>query len=271
MNRQKIYAAMMAACLLAPLLSAASVAQAATPLEPITHQKLWMMKREGPPVVTPGGKWVVYSVLEPTYEADKAVSDLWLVSTAGLKPPRRITDTKAPEDDVAWSLDSASIAFSTKREGDDIEQIYVLDLAAGGEARRLTHVSTGAKNPKWRPDGKAILFESRVYPNALNDEANKKIAAEHKERKYNVRVYEHFPVRYWNQWLDERQPTIMVQPIEPGSAPKELLPASALAHTAGFSGAETETSFSLAPLWSPDGRQIVFTATTEHWNAASAQ
>src|ERR1700693_4594682 len=98
MNRQKIYAAMMAACLLAPLLSAASAAPAAPPLQPIAHQKLWMMKRVGPPVVSPDGKWVVYSVLEPTYEADKAVSDLWLVSTDGLKPPRRITDTKGPQD-----------------------------------------------------------------------------------------------------------------------------------------------------------------------------
>src|SRR3984893_16957505 len=274
MNQHKIctiaagLAIMIAAGLVTPLVS---VAQATTPLKPITHQTLWMMKRVGAPVVSPDGKWVVYSVLEPTYEPHKAVSDLCLVSPYGLKPPRRITDTKAPEDDVAWSLDSASIAFSTKREGDDVEQIYILDLAAGGGARRLTHVSTGAKNPKWRPDGKAILFESRVYPNALDDEANKKIAAEHKERKYNVRVYEHFPVRYWNQWLDERQPTVLVQSVDEHSLPKDILSASALAHAPGFSGAEVDNNVSLAPIWSPDGREVVFTATTERWNAAFAQ
>jgi dipeptidyl aminopeptidase/acylaminoacyl peptidase len=104
----------------------------------------------------------------------------------------------------------------------------------------------------------------------LDDEANKKIAAEHKERKYNVRVYEHFPVRYWNQWLDERQPTIMVQSIEPGSAPRDILSATALGRSAGFSGTETETSVTLAPVWSLDGREVVFTATTERWNAAFA-
>jgi dipeptidyl aminopeptidase/acylaminoacyl peptidase len=261
----KFCAAVIAACLLAPLVSAAQ----GTPLKPITHETLWMMKRVGAPVVSPDGKWVVFSVLEPSYETDKAVSDLWLVSTDGLQPARRLTNTKAPEEDVAWSPDSASIAFSTKREGDEVEQIYVLNLSQGGEARRLTNISTGAKSPKWRPDGKAMLFESRVYPNALDDDANKKIAAERKERKYNVRVYEHFPVRYWNQWLDERQPTIMVQSMDPGSTPKDILSPTALARASGFSGPETETSFSLAPLWSPDGHEVLFTATTEHWNAAS--
>jgi dipeptidyl aminopeptidase/acylaminoacyl peptidase len=267
MNHHKLCAALIAASLIAPLMAAA---QATSP-KPITHETLWMMKRVGAPVVSPDGKWVVYSVSEPSYETDKAVSDLWLVPTDGLKPPHRITNTKASEDDVAWSPDSASIAFSTKRESDDIEQIYILNLAEGGEARRLTSISTGAKSPKWRPDGKAILFETRVYPNALDDEANKKAAAEHKERKYNVRVYEHFPVRYWNQWLDERQPTIVVQSIEPGSAAKDILSASALARTPGFSGPETESSVTLAPVWSPDGREVVFTATTERWNAAFTQ
>ncbi len=243
-------------------------AAADTPaVQPITHESLWMMKRVGAPIASPDGKWVIYSVAEPSYVADKAVNDLWLVPADGSKPPRRMTNTKATEEGVAWSPDSGSIAFATKREGDEVAQIYVLDIAQGGEARRLTNISTGAERPQWRPDGKAILFESSVYPNALDDEANKKVAAERKERKYNVRVYEHYPVRYWNQWLDDRQPTLMIQGIEPDSIPKDLLSAGALAHTAGFSGTETETSVTLAPLWSPDGREVVFTATTERWNA----
>jgi dipeptidyl aminopeptidase/acylaminoacyl peptidase len=261
------------ACLLAvygSAVQAATATTAAASLKPITHETLWMMKRVGAPAVSPDGKWAVFPVLEPSYETDKAVSDLWLVPTDGRQPPRRITNTKAPEEDVAWSLDSSRIAFSTKREGDEVEQIYILDVAQGGEARRLTSISTGAKSPKWRPDGKAVLFESRVYPNALDDEANKKIAAEHKDRKYNVRVYEHFPVRYWNQWLDERQPTIMVQATDPDSAPQDILSPTALARTSGFSGPETETSVSLYPLWSPDGREVLFNATTERWNAAFA-
>jgi dipeptidyl aminopeptidase/acylaminoacyl peptidase len=267
MNHSKFCASLIAACFLIPV---AAAAQATAP-KPITHEALWMMKRVGAPAVSPDGKWVVFSVVEPSYDTDKSVSDLWLVPTDGLKPPRRLTNTKAAEDDVAWSPDSAAIAFSTKREGDEAEQIYILNLAEGGEARRLTDISTGAKHPQWRPDGKAILLESLVYPNAPNDEANKKIAADRKAHKYNVRRYEHFPVRFWNQWLDDRQPTLLVQSLEPGSVPKDILSATALARTSGFSGTETETSVTLAPLWSPDGHEVVFTATTERWNAAFAQ
>src|ERR1700723_457442 len=256
------------ACLFAPL---ATTAQSAVPSKPITHEALWMMKRVGAPALSPDGRWVVYSVLEPSYETDKSVSDLWLVSTDGLKAPRRITNTKAPEGDVVWSPDSSSIAFTTKRETDDVEQIYILNLAEGGEARRLTNISTGASSPKWRPDGKAILFESLVFPNTADDEANKKIAADRKARKYNVRTYEHFPIRFWNQWLDDRQPPLMVQSIEPGSQPKDILSGTALARTSGYSGSETETGVTLAPLWSPDGREVLFTATTDRWNAAYAR
>ena len=247
-------------------------AAAAAPRVPITHELLWMMKRVGAPAVSPDGKWVVFSVLEPSYETDKETSDLWLVPADGSAPARRITNTKAPEGGVAWSPDSQSIAFSSKREGDETDQIYILDLAGGGEAHRLTSLSTGASHPKWRPDGKAILFESAVYPNALDDEANRKAAAERKARKYNVRTYEHFPIRHWNQWLDDKHTTILVQSLEPGAAAKDILSASALARTSGFSGIPDSdgAGSSLAPIWSPDGKEIVFVATTELWNAAFA-
>jgi dipeptidyl aminopeptidase/acylaminoacyl peptidase len=249
--------------LLAPLVAAVAAEKV-----PITHEKLWMLKRVGSPAVSPDGKWVIFSLLEPSYDPDKEVSDLWMVATDGSALPRRLTNTRAAEGGVAWSADSRSIAFTSKREGDEAEQVYILDLAAGGEARRLTNISTGASKPQWRPDGKAILFESAVYPNALDDEANKKIIAERKERKYNLHAYEHFPVRFWKDWLDDRQPAILVQSVQEGSTARDILSPTAFAHTSGFAGVLGETSVSLSPIWSPDGKEVVFAATTERWSSA---
>jgi len=264
--RQRI--ALLAACLLTPLLAGAAVSAAK---QPITHEALWMMKRVGTPVVSPDGRWVVVPVLEPAYEQDKEVSDLWLLAADGSAAARRLTYTRAPEHGVAWSPDSHAIAFTTKREGDDVEQVYILDLVGGGEARRLTSVATGAANPRWRPDGKALLFESFVWPNALDDAANRKVIADRKARKYNVRIYEHAPIRFWNEWFDERHPTIMVQSLEEGARPQDILSPTAFARAPGFYGAPTnENAITLAPLWSPDGQEIVFTATSERWNAVFA-
>jgi dipeptidyl aminopeptidase/acylaminoacyl peptidase len=237
----------------------------------ITHEILWMMKRVGNPVVSPDGKWVVYSVTEPSYEPEKAVSDLWLVLAAGGTAPKRLTNTKAAEGGAVWSPDSRMIAFTTKREGDEVDQVYVLDIAGGGEARRVTSLSTAATNPQFRPDGRAILFETMVWPNALTDEANRKAAAEKKARKYNVRTYEHFPIRYWNEWLDERLPAIEVQSLEPGAKARDILSPTRLARTPGFSGPEGETSISLSPIWSPDGKEVIFSATVERWNSAFSE
>jgi Tol biopolymer transport system component len=112
-----------------------------------------------------------------------------------------LTYSKGGEGGVAWSPDSRQIAFSAKREGDEASQIYVLDVAAGGEAVRVTSLSTGARAPPWSPDGKTLLFTSTVYPGAADDEANKKVAAERKAQKYRARVYDKFPVRNWDKWI----------------------------------------------------------------------
>jgi Tol biopolymer transport system component len=166
--------------------------------QPLTHETMWLMKRVGAPVISPDGRWALFSVVEPSYDEKEQSTDLWLVPADGSAAPHQITFSKAAESEPAWSPDSRRIAFSTKREGDEQNQIYVLDLA-GGEAQRVTTLSTGARSPQFSPDGKAILFNTTVYPSASDDEANKKIAKERKDRKYHVRVYDSFPVRQWDR------------------------------------------------------------------------
>src|SRR6185436_18292197 len=85
----------------------------------ITHEDVWLMKRVGAPVPSPDGKWAVFSVIEPAYEAKDQSADLWLVPVDGSQPPRQITRTKATETGASWSPDSARLAFSSKREGDE--------------------------------------------------------------------------------------------------------------------------------------------------------
>jgi dipeptidyl aminopeptidase/acylaminoacyl peptidase len=198
-------------------------------------------------------------VAEPAYDPKEQVSDLWIVPVDGSAPARRLTHTKTGEAGVAWSPDGRQIAFSTKRDGDDVNQIYLLDLA-GGEARRVTQVAAGASDPKFSPDGKFILLQSAFDP----------IADQRKSRKYNARVYEAFPIRHWDHWLDEKRPHLLVQSLEPGAAAKDLLAGTKLAAMPGFDGVIGNSGSDLEPVWAPDGESIVFSATTNQHEAAFA-
>ncbi|MCL5744091.1 MAG: S9 family peptidase [Acidobacteria bacterium] len=237
---------------------------------PITHEAVWLMKRVGAPVPSPNGKWVAFSLVEPSYDDNAQVSDLWIVPADGSAKPRRLTATKGAESGAAWSPDSRRLAFSAKREGDEANQIYVIDVEGGGEALRATSLSTGAAAPAWRPDGKAIAFTSNVYPGAVDDAANRKSAEERKNRKYRARVYEGFPIRYWDHWLDDTRPHLFVQELGDGAKAKDLLAGTKMAAEPGFAGSETMSGAELNYAWSPDGQSLVFAATTRKNEAAYA-
>lgn len=248
-------------------------AQAANQRIP-THEDVWLMKRIGPPQVSPDGRWIVVSVVEPSYDENVQLSDLWLIDTGAQHFTRRLTSTRRPETGVTWSPDSRRIVFSTQRENDDAPQIYSLDLVAGGEAQRLTSVSGGARAPVFSHDGRQIAFVSIMYRDAMDDAANKaRIEANHK-RKSNARIFSGFPVRGWDHWLDDRQPRIFVQTLDAdglaSGAPRDLLAGTRLAATPGFAGRQTDTGEEIDLDFTPDNKSLVFAAATNLDQAARA-
>ena len=237
-------------------------AQNASARHTITHEDVFLMTRVGGPAVSPDGKWAVFSVTEPSYDESKTINDLWIVPTDGSSAPRRLTNSKGGESGVEWSPDGRRIAFSARREDDSTAQIYVMNIAEGGEASRVTNAATGASSPHWRPDGRAILFSTMTYPGALTDSANRSAAAEHRARKYNARVFESSPIRIWDHWLDDRKPSLWIQPLEPGAPARDLLAGTQLVKQMGFGGQLGNAGESIAATWMPDGNAVVFAATT---------
>lgn len=246
-------------------------AAAAPAVRPITHEDLWLMKRPGALAVSPDGRWFVVAVSEPSYEEGQGRSDLWIVASDGKQPMRRLTATKASEGDPVFSPDGTRLAFTAKREDDDAAQVYVLDLA-GGDAQRVTSWPGGAKTPKFSPDGRSILFVGPTHPGAVTEDDNRKAAAQRKARKDKARAYDSFPVRHWDRWLDELRPSLMVQAIGAAAAPaRDLLATSDMRKSRGYGGRLGNDGDTIDAVWTPDGRGVVFAATTERDRSAHAE
>ncbi len=259
--------------LLVALCLAATAAHAEDTLaarRPITHEDVWLMKRVGPPALSPDGRLVVVPVAQPAYDDKAKSSDLWLVPSDGSAPPRQLTFTGGPESDPVWSPDSRRVAFTARRGGQDEAQVFVLDIAGGGESERVTNVATGASRPQWRPDGQAILFSSMTFPGAMKDADNRGRLEDLKSRKYDARAYDQFPVRHWDRWLDDRRPTLMLQALGDGSEARDLLAGTALRNARGYGGDLDNEGDQLDAAWSPDGSTIVFAATTARDQSARA-
>jgi len=235
---------------------------------PITHEDIWRMRRIAAPVLSVDGALAVVAVTEPAYDPKEQASDLWLLHPGSELPPRRLTSTRGAESGVTFSEDGSRIAFCAKREGDSEDQVYVMDLSRGGEAQRITDAPMGARSPRFSPDGSMIAYVADVWPGAKDDADNRRMARERADRKANVRAYSSFPVRLWDHWLDERQPHLFIQEVRGGAPARDLLAGSSLIEAPGFTGRAEDDGTTLEPIWTPDGRGLVFTAGTDRDQAA---
>src|SRR5262245_38174782 len=128
-----------------------AVAAQDTAKHPITFDDMIKMHRLAEPQISPDGKWIAYTLATPDMDGNRNASNVWMASTAG-GPPQQLTQS-GHDSSPGWSPDGKTIAFLSSRSGDS--QVYLLSLE-GGEAQKLTKLSTGAEIVKWSPDGKTI-------------------------------------------------------------------------------------------------------------------
>ncbi len=167
----------------------------------ITVEDLWKCERVGSAAISPDAKWAVADVATYSMEANERSSALWLFSTDG---KTRMQLTHAGKKDAApvWSPDGKWIAFTAQRGDDTAPQIYVIS-PAGGEARRVTILSTGLSGVRWFPDSKRLCAISAVWADLPNDKAQAKRAKARKENKVQAHVIEQDMYRYWDHWIDD--------------------------------------------------------------------
>lgn len=126
------------------------------PAKRLTHHDEDTVRRAR---VSGNGEWIVY----------ECGADLWVVSTRGDIPPRKLAievnadDKSNTERTVTFTRDATEYALSPSEDHAVLVihgQLFLTKVPSGGKATRLTDHTFADSSPIWSPDGKKILFAS---------------------------------------------------------------------------------------------------------------
>jgi dipeptidyl aminopeptidase/acylaminoacyl peptidase len=241
---------------------------------PFTFEDMMKLKRVGEPVVSPDGKWVIFSVVDVDLDANTKTPHIWIVPTAGGQEREIISDQDA--DRPRWSPDGKLFAFLSSKSGGSQVWVAEFDGASGTVmgARQWTRVVTEASGELWSPDGKHILFTSDVNPECdgapqAEESCNAKKLEEHEKSKVKALVFDHLLYRHWNAYKEGKRSHIFVTdapefPVTREAQPsyRDLTPGDYDAPVFSLGGQDDYA-------FSPDGQEICYTSNHDKNEAAS--
>jgi dipeptidyl aminopeptidase/acylaminoacyl peptidase len=246
------------------LLALSCLAHAQTK-HPFTFEDMMQLKRVGEPIVSPDSKWVAFSAIDVSLDANTKTPHLWIVPVSGGEAKRLTPADGAGEDRPRFSPDGKRVIFESPRNGSST-QIFVqdFDTAAGaltGDAKQVTNISTEASGGIWSPDGKSVLFVSGVFPDCKDDACNKQRDEARAKSKVKAMTFDHLMYRHWTAYDNGKRSHLFIVPIEGGVA-RDLTP-----------GEHDVPPFSLGGQdqyqFSPDGKEIVYTSNIDEVQATS--
>ena len=132
---------------------------------PITPDDLYRFRWIDHARLSPDGERVAYQVGWADASSRQNRSRIVvrrLLDPEPVEPTASVQRDHSPE----WSPDGRSIAFVSKVGAAD--QLFVLDVTAGGPAVQLSSVPDGVGLPRWSPDGKKIAFLGAVLSDPEN-------------------------------------------------------------------------------------------------------
>ena len=157
----------------------------------ITVDDYLALKSVGNPQLSPDGKWVAYTVTEPSLKDNRGITRIWLGDVAS-GSVRQLTAGLGSDRQPRWSPDGRTLAFVSTRENG--AQLWVLPIA-GGEARRLTSLADGVFDPLWLPDGTGLIVTSDIkWP------PQQEIDRRNGDFPTDARLWTGLLWRHWDDW-----------------------------------------------------------------------
>jgi len=218
---------------------------------PLTFDDFISLGRVTDPQLSPDGKTVAFVVTYHNKAENKTNSNIYLVPVDG-GAVRQLTTAKGGNNSPRWMPHGKSLAFISSRDGEP--QIWLVSVG-GGEAYKVSSVSTGVSELQVSPDGKWFSFASEVYPDCPNDESNRKRSEEVEKSKVKAKIFDKLPYRVWNSWKDGKRTHLLLLPAN-GGASKDITPGD-------YDTPPIDLGGNWSYDWSPDGNEIAFTRNSD--------
>jgi dipeptidyl aminopeptidase/acylaminoacyl peptidase len=248
---------------------------------PFTFEEMMALQRVEEPVVSPDGKWVLFAAVDVDLKSNTTTPHIWVVPLAmgqavPLPPPgegRKRQEREIISDQYAdrprWAPDGRRFAFvSTKEKG---SQIWVADFdGATGTVtgkRRLTNIPTEADGELFSPDGRNLLFVSKVYPECADESCNAHKLEESRDTKVKALIFEHLLYRHWDRYRESKRSHLYVlslSAVESGTppVPRDFTPGNHDVPPFHLGGQDLYS-------FSPDGQELCFTSNHDEEEATS--
>ena len=215
--------------LVAAAIVAALARPTAQPKRPITVDDLMKLRSIVDVQIAPDGRRVAYVVSTPNLAKNEHEGALFVVAADG-GPPSRFGETvsifnvPSPRPQLRWSPDGSMLSVIGFEEGRP--EVIGIPLS-GGAPQALTKAPEGVFTYEWSPDGRSLAFLTR-------DPMPRDEQRARQDKSFIVRAD-----------APDRPARLVVQRVDQPSALRMLTP---------------PTEYVDALSWSPDGREIAYSA-----------
>jgi len=191
----------------------------------MTVQDVLDLRTPGGLALSPDGRYLAYVLGLRSLEDNENSSEIRILDLETGAAVPFVGAGGAHEDAAAWSPDGEVLAFTSDKSGTG--QIWAAEPGADNEARQVTDVATAAAAPRWLPDGRGLVFTSRVFSECSGDAAcNAARLKTDKDNPVKAKAFETLMYRHWDHWRDGRISHLHSISLD-GNAVRDLMPGDA--------------------------------------------
>jgi dipeptidyl aminopeptidase/acylaminoacyl peptidase len=219
--------------------------------------------------ISADGRRLVTSVATVAPDGKRYRSSLWELDPAGVAAPRQLTRSERG-DTLAAFLPDGSLLFTSDRpdtdakprEGDPTDQPAALWLlpAGGGEAFVVASPPGGIDAVAVAERSGTVACYVPTFPRATDWDDDQRRGDERREKEIGARLFETYPIRWWDRYLGPRRRRIAVGTLSAGGGQARLNLCD-LTPDAGEDLEECDLAIT------PDGGTVITTWRGRNWYA----